>query len=398
MSRSANFSRRAAFDRHPNRLAQALERAKQAGREVVDLTASNPTQVGLSAPAELLRALSDPAAARYEPAALGTWKARCAVAEHLRRRGRSIAPDRIVLTASSSESYSWLFKLLADPNDQVLYPQPSYPLLPLLAQLEAVQLCPYPLIAEEGWRVDLGAVERAMTARTRAIVLVHPNNPTGSLVRRDDARALAALAAEAGAALVVDEVFGDYLHRPPAANRQRSFVGFDGVLCFVLDGLSKLALLPQLKLGWIACSGPDGDVAEALGRLEVVADSYLSVGTPVQEALPSVLAQVDQLQAPVHERLKRNLHELDLAIERGGSSCPLRRLPVEGGWYAMIEIPRTRSDDEWVELLAEQEGLVVHPGYFFDLDRPGVMVVSLLLEPDRFASAVARAMERWVAG
>jgi hypothetical protein len=206
---------------------------------------------------------------------------------------------------------------------------------------------------------------------------------------------LAEICASSGSALIVDEVFGDYGHGPVAADRQASFVGVDQALCFVLNGLSKLALLPQLKLGWILCSGPDDQVAEALARLEVIADSYLSVSTPVQLALPELLARVDDLQRPVLERLRRNVAAIDEAIAGQGPTCPVRRLPIEAGWYAMIQIPRTRTDDDWVELLAEREGLIAHPGYFFDMDEPGTMVVSLLLEPDVFREAIGRAVGRW---
>ncbi|MBI4702854.1 MAG: pyridoxal phosphate-dependent aminotransferase [Deltaproteobacteria bacterium] len=405
------FSARTAFGRQPNRLAQLLQEARAAGRQLLDLTESNPTVCGFREPAALVAALGDPRGLRYEPSPLGLAAAREAVAGYYRRRGLRAEAGRIVLTASSSEAYSWLFKLLADPGDAVLGPVPSYPLLPYLAALEGVRLLPYPLIRRERWRVDVPAVARILgehDARVRAIVLVSPNNPTGSLVRRDDALALGRLAAAAGAALVVDEVFADYGHGPPGEDRLPRFappqqpgaleLPCERALCFVLGGLSKVALLPQFKLGWMCCYGPEPALAEALGRLELVADSFLSVSTAVQLAAPAVLAACDELQAEVHERLRRNLAAIDAAIAAAGPACPVRRLPSEGGWYAVIEVPRTRSDDEWIELLLRDEGLVVHPGYFFDTEGPGSMVVSLLLPPEVLADGIGRAVARWAAG
>lgn len=393
------WSHRTDFEQQPNRLARLLAAARDAGETLLDLTESNPTRVGLTASPALWQSLADPRAASYEPHPLGQPAARRAVADYLRGRGQPAEPGDIVLTASSSESYGWLFRMLCDPGDQVLVPQPSYPLLPILAQLEGVELSPYPLLRDEAWRVDVSAVERALgRGRTGAIVLVHPNNPTGSMVRRDDAERLGRLAGEAGAALIVDEVFIDHLHGPLRPDRLPTFVGFDRALCFVLGGLSKLALLPQLKLGWIACQGPATPRRQAVARLEWIADSYLSVSTPVQLALPAILATVGSLGRSVRARLQQNLAAIDAAIAAVGPRCPVRRVPSEGGWYAMIDVPRTRSDDDWLQLLVEQERLIVHPGYFFDCAEAGTMVVSLLLDPEVFAPAIARAVARWSQG
>jgi len=328
-------------------------------------------------------------------------KAREAVARYYARRGRAVDPERILLTASSSEAYAWLFKLLGDPGDAVLAPEPSYPLFPFLAGLEAVRLVPYPLRRDEDWRIDLGALERQLDEepKARAILLVHPGNPTGSLARGDDAIGLAAICRERELALVVDEVFVDYLAPDPPRTRRGTFVGFgreQGILVAVLSGLSKVALLPQAKLGWMVVEGAGAD--EALARLELVADSYLSVSTAVQLAAPAILDEVDALQDQLRARLAENLAILDAAIAEVGPACPVRRLRRDGGWYAMLAVPRTRDDDGWIAHLIDSEGIIVHPGYFFDADEDGLMVVSLLLAPEVFGPAIRRAVARFAAG
>jgi hypothetical protein len=365
---------------------------------ITDLTESNPTRCGLRAPSELLARLGDAEGACYAPDPRGAGRAREAVADYYHRRGLAADPTRIVLTTSTSEAYSWLFKLLADPGGELLVPRPSYPLLPMLAALESITLTPYDLLRDEGWRVDVDSVRRAVGPATRGIVLVHPNNPTGTLVHREDARAIERLAGEGGLCLVVDEVFGDFLHGPCRPDRLPSFAGSAEATCFVLGGLSKLALLPQLKLGWIACYGPDAHADEAVERLELIGDSFLSVSTPVQLAAPAILQAASDLRAPAAERIAHNLAEIDRAIASLGPDCPLRRLPLDGGWYAMIEIPRTRSDDEWLERLVLDHGVVAHPGYLYGLPTRGTVVVGLLLEPERFGAAIARAVRCWAAG
>jgi aspartate/methionine/tyrosine aminotransferase len=370
---------------------------------LVDLTESNPTRVALADDQRQrwVSRLGDPAGGRYAPDARGLAPLREAIARYYGRRDRVVDPQRMVVTASSSEAYAWLFKLLGDPGDAILAPEPSYPLFPFLADLEDLRLLPYPLRRDEDWRVDLGALRRQLdeAPRARAILVVHPGNPTGSLLRQDDAEELATLARERGIALVVDEVFVDYLAPDRPTNRRGSFAGFGedhDVTCFTLSGLSKVALLPQVKLGWLLAEGPGA--CEALARLELVADSYLSVNTAVQLAAPAILDEVDALQARLRERLARNLASLDAALADGGPSCPVRRLWRDGGWYAMLEVPRTRDDDAWIARLIEAEGIVVHPGYFFDAAEAGLMVVSLLLEPAVFAPAIQAAVARFAEG
>ncbi len=394
------FSQRTSWDRTPNALTRHLAEARARGVRLVDLTESNPTRADV-VPDELARALvaelGDPRGAAYSPDPLGLPHAREAVArDYYGARGRSVDPARIVLSASTSEAYGWLFKLLCDRGDRVLVPRPSYPLFDWLAGLEEVELTPYPLVREEGFRLDLDAVARAVDERTRAILLVHPNNPTGSFVRRSDAVALEALAASRGLALIVDEVFGDYAHGALAPDRLPSFVGREAALTFVLSGLSKVVALPQLKLGWTVVSGPAALADEAIARLEVIADTYLSVATPVQLALPALLARRAEVQRAILERVRANLTTLDRALAAHGAGM-LRRLPCDGGWYAILEVPRTRSEDEWVDRLIDA-GVIVHPGYFLELDREGYLVVSLLPIEEDFEGAIDRAARALVEG
>lgn len=390
--RPVRFAARTGWDLSENRLAAVLAEARAAGRPLVDLTEGNPTRCALADTTPLLAALGHPRGARYEPSSLGHPDARAAVARYYADRGIPVDPGRIVLSASTSEAYGWLLKLLTDRGDQVLVPAPSYPLLDYLAGLEDVALAPYPLLRDEGFSIDLGALERAIDERTRAVVLVHPNNPTGTFTRRGEAAALEALAAERGLALIVDEVFGDYAHGALRPDRLPSFAGRQTALTFVLSGLSKVVALPQLKLGWIVVSGPDDLAAAALQRLEVIADTYLSVSTPVQLAAPEILAARGPIQRSILARVQQNLAALDAAIAAHGGAA--RRLPLDGGWYAILEVPRFHDEDGWVELLVRDEGVVVHPGYFFDMPRDGFLVVSLLPDPGAFADAAARVLAR----
>jgi aspartate/methionine/tyrosine aminotransferase len=393
--RAPPFSHRTAWDRSENALSRELARARAEGRRLVDLTESNPTRVGLGG-ADLVPLLGDPRGAAYAPAALGHPAARAAVARYYADRGLAVPADRVCLSASTSEAYGWLFKLLCDRGDEVLVPAPSYPLFAYLAALEDVALVHYPLMREEGFRTDVAALEARVGPRTRAIVLVHPNNPTGSFVRRDEAAAIERVAARHGLALVVDEVFGDYAHGPLAADRLPSFAASreQEALTFVLSGLSKVTAMPQVKLGWIVVDGPAAIAEEALGRLEVIADTYLSVGTPVQLALPEILARRGPIQAAIQARVRENLAALDAAVAALGPEAPVRRMPVDGGWYATLWVPRTRDEDAWVGLLVREEGVIVHPGYFFDFAEDGVLVVSLLPEPAAFRTAIERVAAR----
>lgn len=385
------FARRTDWDRTEGRFARAVAAARARGLPLDDLTESNPTRAALFDAAPLVAQLGHPRGVAYAPDALGHPLAREAVAAYYAERGQTVDPARTVLTASTSEAYGYLFKLLCERGDRVLVPAPSYPLFDFLAASEDIVLARYPLVREHGWHVDLHALERAIDDRTRAILLVHPNNPTGSLARRDEAEALERLAAERGLALIIDEVFGDYpLAAPP--DRLPSFAGRATALTFVLSGLSKVLALPQLKLAWTAISGPDPLAREAVARLELLADTYLSVATPVQLALPDLLAARPAVQRAVRDRTAENLAALDAALAALGAGAVVRRLPVDAGWYAILEVPRVHPDDAWIDLLLDRAHAILHPGYFFDLDRDGFLVASLLPPPATFAPAIARVL------
>ncbi len=378
-----------------NRLTHLLAAKRRAGVPIVDLTETNPTAVGLTQAVDLPASLASNEALRYEPSARGLASARGAVAQDYARRGVAVDPDQIVLTASTSEAYAFLFKTLCDPGDSVLVPQPSYPLFEFLARLESVTVIPYPLRYGGGWQVDRGSLREALTPRCRAIVVVHPNNPTGSFIQRSEADELDSLCAARGLALISDEVFADYVFADGGAELP-SLASFESAACFTLGGLSKSCGLPQLKLGWIAVHGPATLRAEALARLETVADTFLSVGTPVQLALPALLARLPELQAPIRERVCANRALLRQALP---PDAPLSLLACEGGWSAVLRVPATLSEEQMVLRLLDEQALLVHPGYFFDFASEAFLVLSLLPAPAAFAEGVRRlrvAIEAWL--
>lgn len=378
------FSSRTRWDLRANRLARALAAHRQAGRRVIDLTESNPTRAGLPYPEGLLQALVRPAAGLYAPEPFGLPEARQAAAGDFARRGHPVPPERVLLTASTSEAYAFLFKLLADPGDEILVPRPGYPLFEFLAGLESVSVSSYALAHDGEWHLDLPALRAAVTPRTRAVVVVNPNNPTGAFLKLDERRALEHLCAERSLALVSDEVFADYSFAA-ADPRRAASVAHDGpALAFALGGLSKSCGLPQLKLAWTAVTGPAALVAEALARLEVIADSYLSVSTPVQVAAPELLGRREQLQAPIRARTRANLERLRARLP----GAPATLLPPEGGWYAVLRVPATIGEEERVARLLDQRGVLVHPGFFFDFPHEAFLVLSLLAPEDAFAEGV----------
>jgi aspartate/methionine/tyrosine aminotransferase len=386
-----HFSRRTAWDRSENHLTELLHEVRRSGRHLVDLTESNPTRCAIANTEQLIALFGHSRGMSYSPHALGHPLARSAVAQFFAERGLPADPRRVVLSASTSEAYAWIFKLLCEHGDRVLIPAPSYPLFDYLARLENVEIDRYPLLRDEAWRIDFDVLEGSIQqadGRARAIVLVHPNNPTGSFVRRDEAAQLSALGVKYGLALVVDEVFAEYAHGVLPGNRLPSFATERNALTFVMAGLSKSLLLPQCKVGFTLVCGPDELVDEAIARPEVVADTYLSVSTPVQLALPELLAARHEIQAAVRARVAENLAALDNAITNAGPHAAVRRLPMDGGWYAILEVARTRDEDAWIELLVREHGVVVHPGYFFEMDRDGFLVASLLPEPSKFIPAI----------
>ena len=369
----------------PTVLGRALARARASGRRLLDLTESNPTAVGLSCAPGLLDALADAGACRYEPAARGLAVARETIAAQYASAGDAIRTDRVVLTAGTSDAYSLLFKLLCDPGDEVLIPTPSYPLFDLLTRFDAVVPRPYRLDRDRAWRLDRDAVERALGPATRAILVVSPNNPTGSVVTREERDWLAALCAARGLAIIADEVFVDY---PLAPGPQAvSFAGESRALTFTLGGLSKSVGLPQVKLAWMLVSGPDALVTGALERLDLLADTYLSVSTAAQLAVPALLEGGGDLRERIRERLRRNLTALDRAVR----ACPAASMAApEGGWSAVIRVPQVEDDDALALGLLDDADVVVHPGYFYDFEAGTFVVLSLLCDPATFDEGVSR--------
>jgi alanine-synthesizing transaminase len=373
------FSSRTDWNTEESELARAQRLRVEAGLPIADLTASNPTRCGFTYAADLLEPLNDPRALEYDPQPKGMLRAREAVCDYYADHGVALDPAQIVLATSTSEAYSYLFRLLCDAGSEVLVLQPGYPLFDFLARLDDVRLKAAPLIYDHGWQIDPEAIRRVITPATRAIVLVHPNNPTGHFTKQWEAEELARLCREFDLALIVDEVFLDY----SIGEARRSFAsGLEGIAVYVVSGLSKIAGLPQMKAAWIAATGPESGAA--LERLEVIADTFLSMNAPVQWALPRWLAGRHAIERQISERVKANLAELDAQI------APLpavERLALEGGWYAVLRIPALAADETTVmELL--QRGVWVHPGYFFGLPESGWLVTSLLSQREEFSTGV----------
>ena len=379
------FSARFPAHLAPNRLAQVLQAHRAAGRSIVDLTASNPTQAGFDYPVDLLAPLGDARGLRYAPAPLGGMDARRAVAADFARQGIDVPADRVVLTASTSEAYSTLFKLLANADDDVLVPRPSYPLFDALTRLDLVSARPYDLEYHGAWSIDFPSLERACTPRTRAVLVVSPNNPTGSFIGHDELDRLAAFCRPRQIAIIADEVFADYELEPGSAERAGRVAAREDVLSFTLGGLSKSIGLPQAKLGWFAVAGPHAPVAAALERIEFVCDSYLSVATPVQSAASELLTRGATVRAHIAARVVTNYRRLQAAVA-AVPSC--RVLRADGGWSAVIHVPSFEPEEDLVVRLLTTDGVLVHPGYFFDFPNESYLVLSLLPAPAEFDHGV----------
>jgi alanine-synthesizing transaminase len=379
------FSSRLQWDSQPNPLSILLAEKRRSGAAILDLTESNPTHAGLDYPGgELLAALADPRALRYDPDPRGLLSAREAVSEYYSKRGVEVPASRILLTASTSEAYSYLFKLLADPGDEILVPRPSYPLFDYLAAMESVRVIQYALRYDGLWHIDFDALASAITPRTRAIVVVNPNNPTGSYLKRAEWERLKTF----GLPILSDEVFSDFGFAPDPA-RLTTLAGQSDALTFSMSGLSKIAGLPQMKLGWIVVGGPDH--AAALEGLEWIADTFLSVATPIQWALPRILAESAAVQEQIRRRTRVNLEHL---IERAsGADSGCRCLHVEGGWYAILEVPRIRTEEEWALRLLAGSDVLVQPGFFYDFEAEAFLVLSLLTPPAIFAVGLRRILD-----
>jgi alanine-synthesizing transaminase len=401
------FASRTGWLLAPNRFSLALERHRAAGKKLLDLTESNPTRCGFKYDPQLLTALANKRGFAYDPHPKGLLAAREAVCGYYRQRGAEVDPEQVILTASTSEAYTDLFRLLCDPEDEVLVPAPSYPLFEFLASIQDVKLVSYPLLYDHGWQIDLHGLGEAITTRTRAMMVVHPNNPTGSFVKPAEMEVLDSLCCERELALVADEVFLDYAHdgieRPsfvappsrrlsrgrPARASGRRDAGATA-LTFALSGISKICALPQMKLAWIVASGAPELTLDALARLEVIADTYLSVSTPMQLALPEFLARRNEIQRQVKERVAANLAELDRQLAKQKS---IERLDIEGGWYAVLRVPATRPDEDLAIDMLEQHSVIVHPGHFYDFPDEGFLVVSLITPVEVFAEGLGRTLE-----
>jgi aspartate/methionine/tyrosine aminotransferase len=378
------FSLRTNWNTEESELARAHRRRVASGEPLADLTASNPTRCGFDYPAQLLSALGDPRALDYDPQPRGLLSAREAVCGYYARHGVAIAPEQIVLTTSTSEAYSFLFRLLCDSGGEIVVPQPGYPLFDFLATLDDVRIKTAAFVYDHGWQIDPEGLRRVITPQTRAIVLVHPNNPTGHFIKPWEAQELARLCREYDLSLIVDEVFLDYSF---GASPSSFAAGLEGVPVFVVSGMSKIAGLPQMKAAWIAATGPEA--AAALDRLEVIADTFLSMNAPVQWALPSWIAEREVIERQIHARVTANLAELDRQLPQLPA---VDRLEVEGGWYAVLRIPALELDEQTVLALLEN-GVWVHPGYFFAMPPSGWLVLSLLTPVAEFRCGVERLVE-----
>lgn len=383
------FSKRTNWRLEENAYTRALRRRRASGERILDLTISNPTTCGFQYDeAAILGALADPAALRYDPEPKGLLKARAAVAEYYHEKDSDAHVDleRLILTTGTSEAYSFLFRLLCEADDEIVIAQPSYPLFEFLAAIHDVKLRPFRLVYDHGWQIDFAALIKATNERTRAIVVVHPNNPTGHFVSRSEAEQLQKLCLEREIALVIDEVFLDYKVPIVDTRQKQGSFAFDArTLTFVVSGLSKIAGLPQMKIGWIAAAGPDALVRDAIARLEIIADTYLSLNAPVQHALPTLLAQRGAMQPQIMRRIGKNLRTLDENLER---QKLVSRLEFEGGWCVVLRVPAVQPDEELAIRLMEDCSVLAHPGHFYDSPNDGYLVVSLLTPVEEFAEGI----------
>jgi len=387
------FARRTEWKLGENRFAKALQNARASGAELIDLTVSNPTHCDFTFDSSaILSSLSQVESLNYDPDPQGLLSARKAVAGYyntskLLRDSAALSPEQIFLTTSTSEGYSYLFRLLCDPCDEVLVPRPSYPLFEFLADIQDVQLRSYELFYDHGWHVDLGGIRRLITERTRAVLLVNPNNPTGSFVQTDEFEQLTSLCRERNFALICDEVFLDY---EVEGNAQVSAAFSDDCVSFALSGLSKISCLPQMKLAWIVVNGPADLRDQAHARLQVIADTYLSVNGPIQHALRDLLKQRTQIQPQLTQRVRANLKVLDEQLK---SFRSIQRLKVEGGWYAVLRVPGRNPDEDLAIELIERGRVIVHPSHFYDFLQDGYLIVSLITPEKQFQKGIAPVFE-----
>jgi aspartate/methionine/tyrosine aminotransferase len=378
------FATRTQWNLNSNRLAKALADVRARGGELVDLTASNPTECGFQYDgASILKALITPAVLKYHPDPRGLRSARLAVQQYYEQRDQRVALEDLILTTSTSEAYSFAFRLLCNPGEEVLVPTPSYPLFDFLADIQDVNLVRYPLVYDHGWQIDFHSLEAAVTPRTRAVIVVHPNNPTGHFTKADEISKLNQICVAHELAIIADEVFLDFSMNSEHAG---SFTQNQPVLTLTMSGLSKISGLPQMKFAWLVINGPVDKKIEALARLEVIADTFLSMNAAIQAAAPTLVAQRHGFQQQLMARVRGNLAELDKQLSEQ-KNCS--RLEIEGGWYALVRVPAMRSDEELaLELL--EEGVYLHPGHFYDFPGEGYLVVSLITREREFAEGIEK--------
>ncbi|HLY59526.1 MAG TPA: pyridoxal phosphate-dependent aminotransferase [Terriglobia bacterium] len=400
------FAKRTHWRLTPNPLTQAIEEFRKSGRPMLDLTESNPTRCGFVYDSqEIIGALRDPLSLTYEPDPRGLLRARQAVAGYYAERGVKVDPRQIFLTTSTSEAYAYVFRLLADPGDNVLAPTPSYPLFDFLSRLNDLDLVPYPLVYDVDWQIDLRALEPLITSRTRALLVVHPNNPTGSFVHRQELEFLVGICERHSLALIADEVFSDYSlpsisskssdvareFQSASGERVASHAAISGVLTFTLSGLSKICALPQMKLAWLVVNGPADLLSDAQDRLELIADTYLSVSAPLAHALPKLLEGRGGIQSQVSNRTQENLLWLDKQLS---PDSLVRRLKASGGWYVILRLPALHTDEEWSLEFLRQDGVLVYPGHFYDFYSDCHVVLSLLPSHENFQDGVKKLLSR----
>jgi len=379
------FAGRTNWNLNSNRLSEALAKHRAAGKPLLDLSASNPTECGFEYDRQaILKALSNPESLSYDPDAKGLLSARRAVAEYYSTLEIIVPVEDIILTTSTSEAYSFAFRVLCNPDDELLIPEPSYPLFSFLADIHDVKLVGYPLLYDHGWQIDFHALQQSITARTRGVIVVNPNNPTGHFCKPGEMQKLNEICSPRQLAIIADEVFLDF-HL--AATRPRSFAANTGCLTFTMSGLSKISGLPQMKAAWLIATGPEESKSEALARLEVIADTFLSMNAPVQRAMPVFLELRHGFQKQVLARVRKNLAELDKQMS-AQSSCA--RLDMEGGWYAVVRVPATRSDEAVAIELLNAQGVYVHPGHFYDFPADGYLIVSLITPERDFNEGIKR--------
>lgn len=382
------FSSRSDWTLTPNQLTARLTEIEASGAQILDLTESNPTQVGLQYPTDIvLSSLTDPNNLSYHPSPLGQQEARETIAEYYDSKGIYVNSNQILVTSSTSEAYSMIFRLIANPGDHILMPRPSYPLFHFLASLNDIELASYALTYQKYWKIDFEDIRKSYKPkRTKGIVLVNPNNPTGSYIKKDELTKLNQFAEGNQLCIISDEVFSDFQWDKKIEGIP-SLAGNQKALTFTLSGISKVLALPQMKLSWIVVNGPKGLIKQAFDRLEIISDTYLSANTPVQNALHHWMKLKDKMQKQILKRVSANRTFLS-------KHSSFEMLHAEGGWYAVLKLPKNKTEEEWALEFLEKDHVLVHPGYFYDFQSEAYAIVSLLTETAAFEEAITKISKR----